>query len=82
MALVGKLVGQITIISDGDVFHDLFTNKPHHVSNITPSLVKGCDLHDGQWGKVGSIVIWSYVHGKLFHITHVHRIHVHACTYI
>ncbi|MBA0819574.1 hypothetical protein Gohar_021112, partial [Gossypium harknessii] len=24
----------------------------------------GCDLHEGEWGKVGTIVHWSYVHGK------------------
>lgn len=63
--LVGQqLVGKTKIHSDGDVFHNLFRHTPHHVSNISPNLVQACDLHGGKWGTVGSVVVWSYVHGN------------------
>ena len=65
MGLTGKLICQIGIKSDGDVFHELFSTRPHHVSNITPANVQGCDLHEGEFGKVGSVVIWNYyIDGK------------------
>ncbi|XP_059649548.1 kirola-like [Cornus florida] len=62
MVLSGKLVSQTEIKSGGDVFHDLFKTKPHHISNITPGLIQGCDLHEGDWGTVGSVISWNYVH--------------------
>ncbi|KAM7463430.1 hypothetical protein LguiA_031551 [Lonicera macranthoides] len=62
MGLTGKLVGQKEIKSSGDLFHELFRHKPHHLSNITPTKVQGCDLHEGEWVTVGSIIFWNYVH--------------------
>ncbi|GMI82417.1 MLP-like protein 43, major latex protein like 43 [Hibiscus trionum] len=40
----------------------MFTNKPHHLHHSCKDKVQGCDLHEGEWGKVGTIIIWSYVH--------------------
>nr|ACH72969.1 major latex-like protein [Panax ginseng]4REH_A Chain A, Major latex-like protein [Panax ginseng]4REI_A Chain A, Major latex-like protein [Panax ginseng]4REJ_A Chain A, Major latex-like protein [Panax ginseng] len=60
MGLTGKLICQTGIKSDGDVFHELFGTRPHHVPNITPANIQGCDLHEGEFGKVGSVVIWNY----------------------
>ncbi|KAK6157591.1 hypothetical protein DH2020_011839 [Rehmannia glutinosa] len=62
MGLKGKLISQIDIKSDGDVFHEIFREKPHHVAGISPDHVQNCDLHDGEWGKVGSIICWDYTH--------------------
>lgn len=59
----GKLVDQISIKSDGDVFHELFREKPHQISGICPDKIQTCDLHEGEWGKVGSIIVWNYFHG-------------------
>ncbi|KAI7981929.1 hypothetical protein LOK49_Contig6G00008 [Camellia lanceoleosa] len=36
MGLIGKLVRQVEIKSDGDVFHELFRDKPHHISTMSP----------------------------------------------
>ena len=59
MGLTGKLICQTGIKSDGDVFHELFSSRPHHVENITPA-----NLHEGEFG-VGSVVIWNYsIDGK------------------
>ena len=64
MSLTGKQVFQIEIKSSGDVFHELFKNKPHEMSSISPDIVHGCELHHGDWGTVGSIIFWTYTHGK------------------
>ncbi|XP_042034486.1 kirola-like [Salvia splendens] len=58
----GKLVDKINIKSDGDVFHELFREKPHQISGICPDKIQTCDLHEGEWGKVGSIIVWNYFH--------------------
>ncbi|KAL3501898.1 hypothetical protein ACH5RR_036347 [Cinchona calisaya] len=62
MSLSGKLVSQVEIKSDGDVFHELFRYKPHHLSNVSPDIVQSVELHDGEWGTVGSVVFWNYTH--------------------
>uniref|UniRef100_A0A3Q7HVA7 Bet v I/Major latex protein domain-containing protein n=1 Tax=Solanum lycopersicum TaxID=4081 RepID=A0A3Q7HVA7_SOLLC len=43
-----------------DVFHDVFTNKPHHVSTMFPLHVQGFDLLEGDLGTVGSKICWTY----------------------
>ena len=64
MGLTGKLICQTCIKTDGDVFHELFGAKPHHVHTMAPKHIQGCDLHEGEYGNVGSIVIWRYTLGK------------------
>ncbi|CAA2994171.1 kirola-like [Olea europaea subsp. europaea] len=66
MGLAGKLIAQIEFKHGGDVFHELIKHKPHHISNTIPHLVQGCDLHEGEFGKVGSKICWTYTHdGKV-----------------
>ncbi|XP_059650626.1 kirola-like [Cornus florida] len=62
MGLCGKLVAQIEIKSGGDVFHELFRNTPHDIPNISPGCIQGCGLHQSDWGTVGSIYLWNYIH--------------------
>ncbi|CAA7032946.1 unnamed protein product [Microthlaspi erraticum] len=52
----------VEIKAHADKFHHMFTERPHHVSKASPGYVQGCELHDGEWGKVGSIIFWNYVH--------------------
>ncbi|KAL6573789.1 hypothetical protein OROHE_002248 [Orobanche hederae] len=61
-SLTGKLVSQINIKSDGDVFHEIFRERPHHISDMSPAHIQKCDLHDGDWGKLGSVIFWNYTH--------------------
>lgn len=61
-SLSGKMVDQVNIKSDGDVFHEIFRYRPHHISDMSPSNIKNVDLHDGEWGTVGSVICWNYVH--------------------
>lgn len=60
MSLAGKLVKQTEIKSDGDVFHQLFSYRPHQIPAISPTHVQGCDLHGGDWGSAGSVIFWNY----------------------
>jgi len=63
-SLCGKLETDIEIKASAGKFHHMFAGRPHHVSKATPGKIQGCELHEGDWGKVGSIVFWNYVHGK------------------
>ena len=62
MSLMGKVEGETEIKASAKDFHEIFSCKPHHVSGHSPDNIQGCDLHEGEWGKPGSIVYWNYVH--------------------
>ncbi|CAA2959398.1 kirola-like [Olea europaea subsp. europaea] len=65
MGLKGKLTAQKEIKAGGDVFHELFRYKPQQIPNISPTTIQGCDLHEGEWGNVGSVYFWKYtIDGK------------------
>ncbi|XP_051148881.1 kirola-like [Andrographis paniculata] len=61
MGLTGKLIAAIEFKHGGDVFHDLFKQRPHEIANASP-LVHGFELHQGELGKAGSVVSWHYTH--------------------
>ncbi|XP_039040594.1 MLP-like protein 31 [Hibiscus syriacus] len=58
----GKLDIYVEIKASPQQFHDMFTNRPHHVHHTSSDKIQGCDLHDGEFGKVGTILNWTYVH--------------------
>ena len=64
MSLVGKMEADIEIKASADKFHDVFGNKPHHVPNASPQKLQSGDLHEGEFGKQGSVVNWNYVQGN------------------
>ncbi|XP_060206246.1 kirola-like isoform X1 [Lycium barbarum] len=66
MGLKGKLVSQTELKGCKDLFHEMFRHKPHHLPNVAPNSIKAVDLHEGDWGTVGSVVNWNYtlVDGK------------------
>lgn len=51
------------IKAPAEKFHHMFTKRPHHVSKSAPSHIGVVELHEGEWDKVGSIVLWNYIHG-------------------
>ncbi|KAL4279093.1 hypothetical protein GQ457_03G010210 [Hibiscus cannabinus] len=59
---VHKMEVDVEIKASPEQFHDMFANKPHHVHNTCYDKIQGCELHEGEWGKVGTVVYWSYVH--------------------
>ncbi|KAL2901826.1 MLP-like protein 31 [Bienertia sinuspersici] len=74
MGVLGKMEVEVDIKSSGDVFHELFGSKPHHVSNITPDKVHGCNVHEGEFGQPGSVVAWDYTideENKLLRFKHI-----------
>ncbi|KAL5763251.1 hypothetical protein ACOSP7_019515 [Xanthoceras sorbifolium] len=62
MSLIGQLETDVEIKAPADKFHDVFSCRPHHISNVTPEKIQGVDLHEGEWGKVGTIICWNYMH--------------------
>lgn len=59
-----KLEGEIEIrVTAGDVYHEIYESKPHHVSHAAPHFVQSCDLHEGELGKPGSVIVWKYKTG-------------------
>ncbi|GAB4828755.1 hypothetical protein Ancab_040611 [Ancistrocladus abbreviatus] len=63
--LKGKLIAEFELRSSGDLFHEMFSSKPHHVKHISPHHIQGCDLHEGQFGTQGSVISWNYaIDGK------------------
>jgi len=63
MGIIGKLEVEVDIKSSGDLFHELFESKPHHVSNFTPDKIHNCDVHEGEFGTPGSVICWDYTIG-------------------
>ncbi|CAA3026917.1 kirola-like [Olea europaea subsp. europaea] len=60
MGLKGKLTAQIEMKAGGDLFHELVRYEPQQIPNISPTTIQGCDLHEGDWGNVGSVYFWKY----------------------
>ncbi|KAG5608386.1 hypothetical protein H5410_019667 [Solanum commersonii] len=61
MSLEGKLVSEINIKCDGDVFHEIFRQRPYHISSMCDK-VQNVNIHEGEWGTVGSIISWNFIH--------------------
>ncbi|OMO99733.1 hypothetical protein COLO4_13118 [Corchorus olitorius] len=57
-----KLETDVEIKASAKDFHDMFFCKPHHVFNTCNDKIHACDLHEGEYGKVGSIVVSHYTH--------------------
>ncbi|CAH9087673.1 unnamed protein product [Cuscuta europaea] len=62
MGLKGKLIAAIEFKVGGDLFHDHFRYTPHKVSTASPQKLQGCDLLEGEFGHVGSVLCWRYTH--------------------
>ncbi|KAG6582118.1 MLP-like protein 43, partial [Cucurbita argyrosperma subsp. sororia] len=62
MALYGKLETDVEVNASVEKFHEIFHQKLHHMSNISPDKIQSIELHEGEWGKVGTILYWHYFH--------------------
>ncbi|KAK8713084.1 hypothetical protein V6N13_148310 [Hibiscus sabdariffa] len=60
-ALINKLEAIIEMKASPEQFYDMLANKPHHLHHACSDKIQGCDLLEGQWGKVGSIIRWRLV---------------------
>ncbi|XP_062109604.1 MLP-like protein 43 [Humulus lupulus] len=55
-----KLETDVEIKASAKKFHDMFRHKPHHIHHASSDKVQGCDLLEGEWGQVGSVVCWKF----------------------
>ncbi|XP_015075858.1 kirola-like [Solanum pennellii] len=62
MSLEGKLVSEINIKCDRDVFHEIIMYKPHYICNICPDKIQNVDIHEGDLGTIGSVRFWKFTH--------------------
>ncbi|CAH8308445.1 unnamed protein product [Eruca vesicaria subsp. sativa] len=61
-SLVGIIETTVEVKSSPEKLHGMLVGKKHHMPNAAPSLIQGCELHEGEIGQVGSIVTWNYFH--------------------
>ncbi|KAF3431977.1 hypothetical protein FNV43_RR26911 [Rhamnella rubrinervis] len=61
-SLVGKLEKDVEVKASASKFHELLKHKPHHISEVSSDKIQGCELHEGEWGAVGSVLYWKYFH--------------------
>ncbi|CAN6873508.1 unnamed protein product [Brassica oleracea] len=61
-SLVGEVEVEVEIKAPAEKFYEMYTGKAHHVAENTPQNVQACDLHDGDWGTLDSVIVWNYVH--------------------
>ncbi|KAH7516325.1 MLP-like protein 31 [Ziziphus jujuba] len=61
-SFVCKLDTDVANKAPASKFHEIFKHKPHHISNLSSDFVQGCELHEGEWGTVGSVIYWKYFH--------------------
>ncbi|EOY01020.1 MLP protein 28 [Theobroma cacao] len=61
-SLIGKVVADVEIRASAEKFYGVFCNTPSQLSSICPDVIQACHLLDGEWGRLGSITHWSYVH--------------------
>ncbi|KAF2305530.1 hypothetical protein GH714_006219 [Hevea brasiliensis] len=61
MNLFGKLEVDEEANAPADHFHEVFSCRPH-MYLIRPEKIQGCDLHEGEWGREGTVICWNYSH--------------------
>ncbi|KAF7827615.1 MLP-like protein 28 [Senna tora] len=60
MCEFGKVESDVHINACAEKFHELLSSKTHHIGNVS-SVMNSVEMHQGDWGKVGSIIVWNYV---------------------
>ncbi|KAL9280894.1 unnamed protein product [Arabidopsis thaliana] len=61
-SLWGEVEVEVDIKSPAEKFYHVYVGRPDHVAKATSSKVQACDLLEGEWGTIGSIVNWNYVY--------------------
>ncbi|KAL3533846.1 hypothetical protein ACH5RR_007367 [Cinchona calisaya] len=60
MGETGRLIGQVELKFDGNVFYEMFRYRTDDISDMSPDKMREIALHDGKWGTVGSHVVWRF----------------------
>lgn len=64
LTLYGTLETDVKIKATPEQFHEVFSNRPHHLSNVSGDKIQGVELLEGEWGKPGAVILWNYFHDK------------------
>ncbi|XP_022956017.1 MLP-like protein 43 [Cucurbita moschata] len=62
MGCLEKLEAEVEINSPASKLHQTFHARPYHMCNASPNKLQSCKLLEGEWGKVGSVLLWNFVH--------------------
>ena len=65
MGCLEKLEAEVEINSPASKLHQTFHARPYHMCNASPNKLQSCKLLEGEWGKIGSVLLWNFVHGLL-----------------
>lgn len=60
MSLAGELETVIEVKASADKIHEVFSCRPHIVTSISPQSVQSCELTEGEWGKPGAVICWTF----------------------
>ncbi|XP_016513221.1 kirola isoform X1 [Nicotiana tabacum] len=60
MGIKGKLIASMEVKCEGHSVHDIFHVNTHHIPNISPNKINVFEIHEGEIGKVGSVVSTKY----------------------
>ncbi|KAH0692194.1 hypothetical protein KY285_019291 [Solanum tuberosum] len=63
MGMKGKMIVSLEVKCGGHSVYDIFHTNTHHLPNISPSRVKHFEIHEGEIGKIGSVVSLKYYEG-------------------
>lgn len=56
MGLKGKLIASKEVKCGENLIHDLFLTNSHHLPYISPSKISHMEIHEGEIGKVGTVM--------------------------
>lgn len=63
-SLQGEIEADIEIKAPATKFYHIFAVRPQDVSKASPENVQGCEVREGEMGRVGTLLSWNYVYGK------------------
>lgn len=66
----------------GHLIHDMFHTNIHHIRNISPKLINHCEIHEGEIGKIGTVLSWKYIDGNTHFLSQYNLVASIFYTYI
>lgn len=62
MAQIIKEELEIEVKASVEKFYGLWKQKPYQIPGAASAQIQSCELREGQWGIVGSVLYWKYTH--------------------
>ncbi|KAG5568427.1 hypothetical protein H5410_064559 [Solanum commersonii] len=64
MGMKGKMIVSLEVKCGGHLVYDIFHTNTHHLPYISPSRIKHFEIHEGEIGKIDSILRLSHRSSK------------------